>query len=68
MMMHPPYAHQPREPFDEDEPSNFGTMLQIRSVQMFPDGRSMVESIGVFRFRLLEATEFNGYQVGNIHR
>ena len=31
----------------------FGTMLEIKSVQMLADGRSMLETVGSYRFRLL---------------
>ncbi|KAJ3566308.1 hypothetical protein NP233_g7088 [Leucocoprinus birnbaumii] len=38
----------------------YGTMLEIRSVQMLPDGRSMVETWGSFRFRILERGTLDG--------
>ncbi|KAL7418718.1 hypothetical protein Q5752_006401 [Cryptotrichosporon argae] len=44
--------------------SEYGTMLEIRRVQTMPDGRSMVETIGVGRFRVLEAGQCDGYTVG----
>jgi len=46
--------------------TDFGTLLEIRTVQMFPDGRSMVETWGVQRFRLLETGTLDGYMVGRI--
>ncbi|KIK68148.1 hypothetical protein GYMLUDRAFT_69155 [Collybiopsis luxurians FD-317 M1] len=46
----------------------YGTMLEIRSVQMLPDGRSMVETWGVWRFRILERGLLDGYVVGRIER
>ncbi|KAG6814197.1 hypothetical protein H0H92_000874 [Tricholoma furcatifolium] len=46
----------------------YGTMLQIRSVQMQPDGRSLVETWATFRFRLLETGTLDGYMVGRIER
>ncbi|KAJ7507832.1 PUA-like domain-containing protein [Mycena galericulata] len=33
---------------------DYGTMLEVRSVQMLADGRSMVETWSTFRFRILE--------------
>jgi len=48
--------------------SEYGTMLEIRSVQMLSDGRSMVETWGSFRFRLLERGTLDGYMVGRIER
>ncbi|KAJ3815474.1 PUA-like domain-containing protein [Lentinula aff. lateritia] len=46
----------------------YGTMLEIRSVQMLPDGRSMVETWGVWRFRILERGLMDGYVNARIER
>lgn len=46
----------------------YGTMLEIRSVQMLADGRSMLETVGSYRFRLLEKGSLDGYTVGRIER
>ncbi|KAF5369913.1 hypothetical protein D9758_001039 [Tetrapyrgos nigripes] len=46
----------------------YGTMLEIRSVQMLPDGRSMVETWGVYRFRILERGIMDGYVVARVER
>jgi Lon protease-like protein len=46
----------------------YGTMLEIRSVQMLSDGRSMVETWGTWRFRILEKGVLDGYMVGRIER
>ncbi len=48
--------------------SEFGTMLEIRSVQMLPDGRSIVETWGSYRFRIMERATLDGYMVGRIER
>ncbi|KIM46165.1 hypothetical protein M413DRAFT_441234 [Hebeloma cylindrosporum] len=45
---------------------NYGTILEIRSVQMLPDGRSLVETYGSARFRILERGSLDGYMVGRI--
>ena len=47
---------------------NYGTILEIRSVQMLPDGRSLVETYGSSRFRILERGTLDGYMVGRIER
>lgn len=47
---------------------DYGTMLQIKSVQMLADGRSMVETWGTYRFRILERGVLDGYMVGRIER
>ncbi|KAJ3930061.1 MAG: PUA-like domain-containing protein [Lentinula lateritia] len=46
----------------------YGTMLEIRSVQTLPDGRSMVETWGVWRFRILERGLMDGYVNARIER
>jgi Lon protease-like protein len=43
-------------------------MLEIQSVQMLPDGRSMVETVGASRFKLLEKGGLDGYTVGRIEK
>ncbi|KAF9646757.1 hypothetical protein BDM02DRAFT_3118151 [Thelephora ganbajun] len=45
---------------------DFGTMLEIRSVRMLHDGRSLVQTWGVSRFRVLERGTLDGYTVGRI--
>lgn len=45
---------------------DFGTMLEIRRVTMLPDGRSLVQTLGVSRFRILERGTLDGYAVGRI--
>ncbi|KAJ7638831.1 PUA-like domain-containing protein [Roridomyces roridus] len=47
---------------------DYGTMLEVRSVQMLPDGRSMVETWSTYRFRILERGTLDGYTVGRIER
>lgn len=48
--------------------TEYGTMLEIRSVQMQADGRSLVETWGAYRFRILENRTLDGYMVGRIER
>ncbi|KAK0206564.1 PUA-like domain-containing protein [Desarmillaria ectypa] len=47
---------------------DYGTMLEIKSVQTLPDGRSMVETWGSWRFRILERGSLDGYMVARIER
>ncbi|KAG8936154.1 hypothetical protein FRC02_004182 [Tulasnella sp. 418] len=51
-----------------NEGNDYGTMLEIVSVQMLPDGRSMVETRGTYRFRIVERGNLDGYLVGRIQR
>lgn len=48
--------------------SEYGTMLEVQSWNMIEDGRSIVETVGTYRFRLLEKDTFDGYTVGRIER
>lgn len=48
--------------------SRYGTMLEIKTVQMLADGRSMIETVGSHRFRVLERGSLDGYTVGQIER
>ena len=44
----------------------YGTLLHIIGVEMLPDGRSLIETRGVNRFRVKEWSVVDGYIVGNI--
>ncbi|KAL3425687.1 ATP-dependent protease La domain-containing protein [Phlyctema vagabunda] len=46
----------------------YGTLLHIVSLQMMPDGRSLIETVGVSRFRVLRHGSLDGYTVGKIER
>ncbi|KAK3313773.1 ATP-dependent protease La domain-containing protein [Apodospora peruviana] len=47
----------------------FGTILRIENIEFFPDGRSLIETVGVSRFRILEhKTGDDGYVVANIQK
>lgn len=58
----------PRQNANTTDSNDYGTMLEIRSVQMLSDGRSMVETYGTFRFRILERGSLDGYSVARIER
>ncbi|EKM59081.1 uncharacterized protein PHACADRAFT_87866 [Phanerochaete carnosa HHB-10118-sp] len=51
-----------------DAGNDYGTMLEIRNVQMLPDGRSIVETWGTYRFRIMERGVLDGYTVGRVER
>ncbi|TFL05995.1 PUA-like domain-containing protein [Pterulicium gracile] len=59
-------AAEPRFGMIVSETSEYGTMLEVRSVQMLPDGRSMVETWGASRFRVVEKGTRDGYMVGRV--
>ena len=46
----------------------YGTLLQIQSLEMLPDGRSLIETKGVSRFKISETRMLDGYLVGKVQR
>ncbi|KAI0092656.1 PUA-like domain-containing protein [Irpex rosettiformis] len=59
----------PRPTATPASPGNdFGTMLRIKNVQMLPDGRSVVETWGTWRFRIMERGMLDGYVVARVER
>ena len=46
----------------------YGTLLHIENMQLLPDGRSLIETRGVHRFRVLEHDLLDGYVVGKVER
>ncbi|PVF94746.1 hypothetical protein CPB86DRAFT_712528 [Serendipita vermifera] len=53
-------------PSQEGVVVNYGTMLDIKSVKILSDGRSVIETWGTDRFRLVKRGERDGYMVGKI--
>ena len=45
----------------------YGTMLEIREMQMLPDGRSLVETVGRERFAIEQWSVRDGYIVAKTH-
>ncbi|KAM0790065.1 hypothetical protein ACM66B_005393 [Microbotryomycetes sp. NB124-2] len=50
------------------EINEYGTMLYIRTCNMIEDGRSIVETVGLYRFKILERSTRDGYATGRIER
>ncbi|XP_038674652.1 LON peptidase N-terminal domain and RING finger protein 2 isoform X1 [Scyliorhinus canicula] len=46
--------------------ADYGCMLEIRDVKFFPDGRSVVDTIGKCRFKVLRHGQRDGYNTANI--
>ncbi|KAG6237608.1 hypothetical protein E4U25_002533 [Claviceps purpurea] len=60
----------PKRPRDRDD-QHFhpcGTLLRIIDAQFYPDGRSLVETVGLTRFRVLRYGELDGYTVAKTER
>ncbi|XP_033744047.1 LON peptidase N-terminal domain and RING finger protein 3-like [Pecten maximus] len=50
----------------EGEFSEFGCMLEIRDVQFFSDGRSLVDTIGGKRFKVISRGHRDGYNTAKV--
>ncbi|KAI0166059.1 ATP-dependent protease La domain-containing protein [Xylariaceae sp. FL1272] len=46
----------------------FGTLMRIVNIEFFPDGRSLLETVGVSRFRVTQHGWLDGYVVANIEK
>ncbi|GAA95181.1 uncharacterized protein L969DRAFT_105115 [Mixia osmundae IAM 14324] len=46
----------------------YGTMLEIKSLQLLQDGRSMIETVGMYRFKVLSRGTLDGYTIGKVER
>jgi Lon protease-like protein len=46
--------------------ANYGTLLEVTSVQYFPDGRSVIDTVGVRRFKILKKSMKDGYNTATI--
>ncbi|KAG8805722.1 hypothetical protein FRC17_005368, partial [Serendipita sp. 399] len=53
-------------PANETQTVSYGTMLRVRSVKILSDGRSVIDTWGTHRFRILERGERDGYVVGKV--
>jgi len=64
--------HNPTREIQGDlGPVNFyqyGTVLHINRVDVLPDGRSLIETSGCYRFRVLDHGTLDGYAVGKVVR
>jgi len=46
--------------------SDYGTMLEIRDIQYFPDGRSVVDTMGGRRFKVVSRGTKDGYSTATV--
>ena len=67
MMMY--NAHRlPQGNLGRSQYMQYGTALHVSNIQSFPDGRSLLETQGLYRFRVLEGSLLDGYHIGRIER
>ena len=45
---------------------DYGTLLEIRNIQYFKDGRSVVDTVGTRRFKVLSKSKKDGYNTAAI--
>ncbi|GAA5833041.1 hypothetical protein JCM3766R1_000408 [Sporobolomyces carnicolor] len=48
--------------------NEYGTMLRITNCNVMEDGRSIVHSVGTWRFKIIERSMVDGYTVGRVER
>ena len=46
----------------------YGTLLHVENMQLLPDGRSLIETRGVSRFKVMETETLDGYAVARVER
>jgi len=51
---------------DENPFADYGTMLEIRDVQYFADGRSVIDTVGGRRFKVLSRDTKDGYDTATV--
>lgn len=44
----------------------YGTVLEIKHLELLPGGRSMIETVGVSRFKLVQTGTLDGYTVAKV--
>jgi len=49
-----------------DTYAEYGTLLELRDVQYFPDGRSLADTVGARRFRVLSRSRRDGYDTARV--
>lgn len=63
MVMPKERVHAGETPFAE-----MGTLLRIQDVHYYPDGRSLIETTGISRFKIRRHGMLDGYMVGDIEK
>ncbi|KIY00827.1 uncharacterized protein Z520_03493 [Fonsecaea multimorphosa CBS 102226] len=63
-------AYKPHSEYQQGGPhwQEYGTVLFIERVEMLADGRSLLETRGLYKFRVVETGMVDGYLTGRIQR
>ncbi|KAF9350757.1 hypothetical protein BGX26_011127, partial [Mortierella sp. AD094] len=56
-----PRKHRDLERMSWEPSMEYGTLLRVRSCELLPDGRALVETVGVSRFQILTYSMMDGY-------
>jgi Lon protease-like protein len=68
MMMYNPNPRRVQGQLGQSHFMQYGTLLKIQRIEMFGDGRSLIETTGMYRVRVLESSMRDGYFVGRVQR
>ncbi|KIW91573.1 uncharacterized protein Z519_07540 [Cladophialophora bantiana CBS 173.52] len=63
-------AYKPHSEYQQGGPhwQEYGTVLFIERIEMLADGRSLLETRGLYKFRVVETGMLDGYLTGRIQR
>ncbi|OAG41247.1 hypothetical protein AYO21_04627 [Fonsecaea monophora] len=63
-------AYKPHSEYQQGGPhwQEYGTVLFVERVEMLADGRSLLETRGLYKFRVVETGMVDGYLTGRIQR
>ena len=67
MLMHN-RSSVPQDDLGSSEFLQYGTLVHINGIEYLPDGRSLIETSGISRFRVKDWNMIDGYFVGNVER
>ena len=62
--------YKPQREFQQGGPQwqEYGTVLFIDRLEILPDGRSLLETRGLYKFRVIETGMLDGYLTGRVQR
>lgn len=46
----------------------YGTMVEIHRFEMLPDGRCLISTTGLYKFKILQSSVLDGYHLGQVER
>ncbi|PMD28269.1 hypothetical protein NA56DRAFT_614488 [Hyaloscypha hepaticicola] len=67
MLLHNP-SREPQDNLGRVHFYQYGTLLHIVNMHLMPDGRSLIETVGVSRFRVVKHGTKDDYTIGKVER